>query len=985
MKLLKPVWVTHNGQPIFSVDIHPDGSRFATGGQGEDAGKIIIWNMGPVREENEEKDECVPKVLCQMDNHLACVNCVRWSRDGRFLASGGDDKLIMIWQTSRYGVGSTVFGSDCKVIESWRPVHTLRGHTGDVLDLAWSPSDVWFATCSIDNTVIVWNAEQFPEQVAVLKGHTGLVKGITWDPVGKYLATQSDDKTLRIWRTRDWQQEAVITEPFKECGGTTHCLRLDWSPDGHYVVSAHAMNNSGPTAQIIERDGWKTSLDFVGHRKAITVVRFNPDILSKKLKKDSGKAQQYSCCAIGSRDRSLSIWLTALKRPLVVTHDLFKNSVCDISWGRNGTELLCCSNDGTVAYLDFQLEEIGTPLAKEDVNRLLEKVYGKCLTKNRANNVESQIIESAEILKLQQEQRKNSLNEEKTRSSLSNPPMTPKKSIFNGMEMSNSPFKPKDKQIETKTLDGKRRITPIFLSAPPDVGDAPVPFSHRISFESSKTSSKIQVEKQDKITHSGFTSPPQRSQSMSSPPGKMDTTPKSVSPRDDRQGQASAASKPVDTHVSPLSALGSRPNKDVSTPKSVTSSPEKDKNKEKKVSSSLSLKRKHERADQPKKRGRPKTDGNLEKPRQTLPVTPVLPSHSVAVEPVTIGHIIQSELRLPAPDIEKHHSRTIQAGAGEVGVVSLEVENYIQCGSGYLHKLKLLKAGDTEWEQVLSSKVIATVGTRFFFCAACEDNSLSVFNTIGQKLLPNIVLSSRVSILDANGHYLLAVTQKGGLYVWNLQNKSAVIRNEPLSGMMTAEDMISRAFVTKEGVPVLSLTQGKSFSYSVDMGCWLLVSDRNDQVQQCSQHHSSRPKGSNKCSGTLSSLQNSQEKISHPAIRTFQTGQNLKQLTTLNHLETQLAACLSLKSSSEYKFWLQTYVRYLVQEGLESRLREVCNDLLGPMYNSKGKNSWDKTVLGMNKRELLKELLPYFSENIKRLQRLYTEFQEQLDTIESGT
>jgi protein HIRA/HIR1 len=32
------------------------------------------------------------------------------------------------------------------------------------------------------------------------------------------------------------------------------------------------MNNSGPTAQIIERDGWKTNMDFVGHRKAVTVV-----------------------------------------------------------------------------------------------------------------------------------------------------------------------------------------------------------------------------------------------------------------------------------------------------------------------------------------------------------------------------------------------------------------------------------------------------------------------------------------------------------------------------------------------------------------------------------------------------------------------------------------------------------------------------------------------------------------------------------------
>ena len=49
-------------------------------------------------------------------------------------------------------------------------------------------------------------------------------------------------------------------------------LRLSWSPDGQYIVSAHAMNNSGPTAQIVEREGWKTSMDFVGHRKAITVV-----------------------------------------------------------------------------------------------------------------------------------------------------------------------------------------------------------------------------------------------------------------------------------------------------------------------------------------------------------------------------------------------------------------------------------------------------------------------------------------------------------------------------------------------------------------------------------------------------------------------------------------------------------------------------------------------------------------------------------------
>ena len=37
---------------------------------GDQSGKIVIWNMAPVRDENKEKDENVPKMLCQMDNHL---------------------------------------------------------------------------------------------------------------------------------------------------------------------------------------------------------------------------------------------------------------------------------------------------------------------------------------------------------------------------------------------------------------------------------------------------------------------------------------------------------------------------------------------------------------------------------------------------------------------------------------------------------------------------------------------------------------------------------------------------------------------------------------------------------------------------------------------------------------------------------------------------------------------------------------------------
>lgn len=52
------------------MDIHPKGGRFATGGQGASGGRIVIWNIGPVINEHEETDPKIPKMLCQMDNHL---------------------------------------------------------------------------------------------------------------------------------------------------------------------------------------------------------------------------------------------------------------------------------------------------------------------------------------------------------------------------------------------------------------------------------------------------------------------------------------------------------------------------------------------------------------------------------------------------------------------------------------------------------------------------------------------------------------------------------------------------------------------------------------------------------------------------------------------------------------------------------------------------------------------------------------------------
>ena len=60
----------------------------------------------------------------------------------------------------------------------------------DVLDLSWSSKDQYLASCSIDNTIIIWNALKFPDIIHRINAHAGMVKGVAWDPVGNYFASQ---------------------------------------------------------------------------------------------------------------------------------------------------------------------------------------------------------------------------------------------------------------------------------------------------------------------------------------------------------------------------------------------------------------------------------------------------------------------------------------------------------------------------------------------------------------------------------------------------------------------------------------------------------------------------------------------------------------------------------------------------------------------------------------------------------------------------
>ncbi|NWI79168.1 HIRA protein, partial [Dryoscopus gambensis] len=1006
------------GKPIFSVDIHPDGTKFATGGQGQDSGKVVIWNMAPVLKEEDEKNENIPKMLCQMDNHLACVNCVRWSNNGVYLASGGDDKLIMVWKRAAYIGPSTVFGSSSKLtnVEQWRCVSILRSHSGDVMDVAWSPHDAWLASCSVDNTVVIWNAVKFPEILATLKGHSGLVKGLTWDPVGKYIASQADDRSLKVWRTMDWQLETSITKPFDECGGTTHVLRLSWSPDGHYLVSAHAMNNSGPTAQIIERDGWKTNMDFVGHRKAVTVVKFNPKIFKKKQKNGSSTKSScpYCCCAVGSKDRSLSVWLTCLKRPLVVIHELFDKSIMDISWTLNGLGILVCSMDGSVAFLDFSQDELGDPLSEEEKSNIHQSTYGKSLAIMTEAQLSTTIIENPEMLKYQQRQQQQVDQKNASIREGSGNASAPKvASMVNGESLEDIRKNLLKKQVETRTADGRRRITPLCI-AQLDTGDFSTAFFNSIPISGTLSGSMMSSQSNQQLM--SLDSNAANSLNTSKP--SVEPTAASIKPTDDAANKdgvnaTSASAAPpassssvltTPSKIEPMKAFDSRfterskatsgtavvtnTNQTVvdrlkdqnfikdNKPKDILESSSDSEDKIPAVKPLSVPKRKLElegETVEKKKKGRPRKDSRL------VPVTLTVQAPATLASEKDAACISAPALALKLPTPIPQKSFTLQISSDPS--MYLEVENEMTTvGGSKLSRLKCNREGK-EWETVLTSRILAAAGSCEIVTVACEKRTLSVFSACGRRLLPPIILNTPISTLHCTGSCIMALTTAATLSVWDVHKQTAIVRDESLQTIFSGSDAtVSQILLTQHGIPVMSMSDGKAYCFNPSLSTWNLVSDKQDSLAQCADFRTSLPsQEAMLCSGPLAVIQGRTSNSGRQAARLFSMPHLVQQETTLAYLENQIAAALMLQSSHEYHHWLLIYARYLVNEGFEYRLRELCKDLLGPVHYSAG-SQWESTVMGLQKRELLKELLPVIGQNL-RFQRLFTEYQEQLDIL----
>lgn len=811
--------------------------------------------------------------LCSMSTHNGAVTVVRFSPCGRYLASGSDDRVVLIWELDETRAPARVeFGQQQSEqnSETWVARKRLIGHENDVQDLAWAPDSSILVTVGLDSGIIIWSGTTF-DKIKRFDSHQSHVKGVSFDPANKYFATASDDRTVRIIRYHHhaaqnevmFSVEATITAPFRGSPLSTYYRRCSWSPDGNHIAAANATNGPVTTVTIINRGTWDSDISLVGHDAPCEVASFCPRIFSlekidsakkRSEKKDQEEQQpQYTnlitVIATAGQDKTLAIWNTSNPRPLLVARNVAEKSITDITWSADGSKLFASSLDGSILVAVFEPGELGwiVPIEENEVQ----------LTRYGGGKEALQIPSSTGVLQLEDAVQR-SPDEEKNRIldniMGSNPSNTSNSFDGNkkGADAKDTPATPtttaqkKQTPIQTITTQQSSTKSPSTATAavstpppaaapspaPPAPAAAPVaaaPQKVTITKEGKRRIAPMLISSSSSISSVGTRPAPaarQTQQQSRGTPGVVDYAPPSNSLP---QGGISALIIGTKRKQDPFEEDDARRANGGAAQNGAAGAATGTANGS--AAAAGSTTGSAAGAGSSKSTGTAGANGHAHGPPGTKKQRPFSEVQYLR-PPIFSPASSLAQVRLAAPKVRTFFARTTSFDKSVV----LEVRN---------------SAKDTEPTKVVATRdggtllfcdflpryaMLAAGAGDKFWAVATEDGSIYVYSPQGRRLLPALVVGAALSFLESADKYLMAVSSVGLVYVWDVdarRAKHAPVSLAPVLDTSTrfAEDgllrapKITHAAVSYEGRVAVSLSNGESFLYDTEMGVWERVSE----------------------------------------------------------------------------------------------------------------------------------------------------------------
>ncbi|KAF9145281.1 proteinral transcription repressor [Mortierella sp. GBA39] len=259
------------------------------------------------------------------------IRSVCFSPDGKYLATGAEDKQIRIWEIGRKKIRMT-----------------LKGHEQDIYSLDFSRDGRIIVSGSGDQTARIWDMDTGKCLYVLTVGDVDLkdagVTSVAISPDGRLVAAGSLDRMVRVWDTQTGQ----LLEKLE--GHKDSVYSVAFAPDGKTLVSgsldrtlkAWDLNLGGRPGPNGPSRGTFCKATFTGHKDFVLSVAVSPD----------GK-----WLVSGSKDRGVQFWdpNTGQVQFMLQGH---KNSVISVALSPAGTYFATGSGDTRARVWSYESLEL---------------------------------------------------------------------------------------------------------------------------------------------------------------------------------------------------------------------------------------------------------------------------------------------------------------------------------------------------------------------------------------------------------------------------------------------------------------------------------------------------------------------------------------------------------------------------------------------------------------------------------------------------